>query len=181
MMDARRTLASATRTLSSSNFRDRLSSLSATPVAALHSRVECVPAAAAPAAREPRSPPLPQLRARPCAQETPPADARRRRLVHVVRARDRRLAAALVRVPAPLPAAPAHLRGRSCPPLWPLLAAYGLWIWLDASPEHGGRTSPWFRAGRFWRYFAEYYPASYVPCVPCVRGDGVSQAAAAAS
>ncbi|CCM02654.1 uncharacterized protein FIBRA_04758 [Fibroporia radiculosa] len=48
----------------------------------------------------------------------------------------------------------------SFPPLWPFLAAYMVWAYfIDNSPEHGGRFSPWVRAGRFWRYFAEYYPA----------------------
>ncbi|KAJ7582275.1 diacylglycerol acyltransferase-domain-containing protein [Mycena floridula] len=49
----------------------------------------------------------------------------------------------------------------SLPPLWPFLAAYHVWvIWIDQSPEHGGRTSQWFRSMRIWQYFAEYYPAS---------------------
>ncbi|KZT00590.1 DAGAT-domain-containing protein [Laetiporus sulphureus 93-53] len=49
----------------------------------------------------------------------------------------------------------------SYPPLWPFLAAYMLWVHvLDKSPEKGGRLSAWFRSGRFWRYFADYYPAS---------------------
>ena len=49
----------------------------------------------------------------------------------------------------------------SFPPLWPLLAAYMVWVmYIDRSPVHGGRMSPWFRSLRFWRYFAEYYPAS---------------------
>ncbi|EPT01116.1 hypothetical protein FOMPIDRAFT_97313 [Fomitopsis schrenkii] len=49
----------------------------------------------------------------------------------------------------------------SIPPLWPVLALYMLWsLYVDKSPEHGGRLSPWFRAGRLWRYFADYYPAS---------------------
>ncbi|KAI0794243.1 DAGAT-domain-containing protein [Fomes fomentarius] len=51
----------------------------------------------------------------------------------------------------------------SFPPLWPFLAAYWIWIaYIDKSPEHGGRLSPWFRSSRFWRHFAEYYPASLV-------------------
>ncbi|EIM86945.1 DAGAT-domain-containing protein [Stereum hirsutum FP-91666 SS1] len=50
----------------------------------------------------------------------------------------------------------------SIPPLWPFLAAYLLWaLYVDTAPEHGGRTSPWFRSVRFWKYFAEYYPASF--------------------
>jgi hypothetical protein len=50
---------------------------------------------------------------------------------------------------------------RSIPPLWPLLIAYLLWIlYIDNSADHGGRSSPWFRSMRFWRYFADYYPSS---------------------
>lgn len=49
----------------------------------------------------------------------------------------------------------------SFPPLWPFLAVYVIWArFFDASPEHGGRMSPWFRSWRFWKYFADYYPAS---------------------
>jgi hypothetical protein len=49
----------------------------------------------------------------------------------------------------------------SIPPLWPLLVAYLLWIhYIDNSSDHGGRRNPWFRSIRFWRYFADYYPAS---------------------
>ncbi|KAI0075339.1 DAGAT-domain-containing protein [Panus rudis PR-1116 ss-1] len=50
----------------------------------------------------------------------------------------------------------------SYPPVWPFLAIYLLWIHLDSSPEHGGRTSPTFRSFVFWKYFAEYYPASFL-------------------
>jgi hypothetical protein len=47
----------------------------------------------------------------------------------------------------------------SYPPLWPLCALYVLFIFLDRSPERGGRPTAWVRKARFWRYFAEYYPA----------------------
>ncbi|KAK7445140.1 diacylglycerol O-acyltransferase 1 [Stygiomarasmius scandens] len=51
----------------------------------------------------------------------------------------------------------------SFPPLWPFLAAYQIWVlWIDQSPEHGGRIAPWFRRWRFWNYFADYYPASFL-------------------
>lgn len=51
----------------------------------------------------------------------------------------------------------------SFPPLWPFLAAYQVWVvWIDQSPENGGRTSSWFRKLRFWQYFADYYPASFL-------------------
>ncbi|KIM90195.1 hypothetical protein PILCRDRAFT_174692 [Piloderma croceum F 1598] len=51
----------------------------------------------------------------------------------------------------------------SIPPLWPLLIAYLLWIlYIDNSADHGGRSSPWFRSMRFWRYFADYYPSSFL-------------------
>ncbi|KAJ8092844.1 diacylglycerol O-acyltransferase 1 [Marasmius tenuissimus] len=48
----------------------------------------------------------------------------------------------------------------SFPPLWPFLILYYIWIQFDQSPEKGGRTSQWFRGLSFWRYFADYYPAS---------------------
>lgn len=51
----------------------------------------------------------------------------------------------------------------SIPALWPFLALYIAWIrWIDKSPEHGTRLNPWFRSLKIWKYFAEYYPASYV-------------------
>lgn len=51
----------------------------------------------------------------------------------------------------------------SFPPLWPFLVAYMFWVLvIDKSPVTGGRSSEWFRGMRFWRYFSEYYPASYV-------------------
>ncbi|KAF8957112.1 diacylglycerol acyltransferase-domain-containing protein [Flammula alnicola] len=51
----------------------------------------------------------------------------------------------------------------SIPPLWPFLAIYYFWArWIDNSPERGGRSSMWFRSTRFWKYFAEYYPASFL-------------------
>ncbi|KAF8634612.1 hypothetical protein AX15_000818 [Amanita polypyramis BW_CC] len=51
----------------------------------------------------------------------------------------------------------------SIPPLWPLLAVYLIWaICIDKAPERGGRTSRWFRSSVFWRYFANYYPASFL-------------------
>ncbi|TFY61185.1 hypothetical protein EVG20_g7148 [Dentipellis fragilis] len=50
----------------------------------------------------------------------------------------------------------------SFPPLWPILLPYVIWaLYIDKAPEHGGRLSPWFRSIRFWKYFAEYYPASF--------------------
>ncbi|KAJ7623639.1 DAGAT-domain-containing protein [Roridomyces roridus] len=51
----------------------------------------------------------------------------------------------------------------SYPPLWPFLCIYQIWaLWIDKSPEHGGRTSDWFRRLKFWTYFADYYPASFL-------------------
>ncbi|KAF8647582.1 hypothetical protein AX16_006604 [Volvariella volvacea WC 439] len=51
----------------------------------------------------------------------------------------------------------------SFPPLWPILAIYMIWVlWIDKSPENGGRSSRWFRSSRFWKYFADYYPASFL-------------------
>jgi len=51
----------------------------------------------------------------------------------------------------------------SYPPLWPFMLLYFIWIRFDPAPERGGRMSPWLRGIRFWKFFAEYYPASYVP------------------
>ncbi len=50
----------------------------------------------------------------------------------------------------------------SFPPLWPFLALYLTWVYIDKAPEHGGRSSEWSRSSIFWRYFADYYPASWV-------------------
>ncbi|KAF8735167.1 hypothetical protein AX14_002622 [Amanita brunnescens Koide BX004] len=50
----------------------------------------------------------------------------------------------------------------SFPPLWPFLALYLTWVHIDKAPEHGGRRSEWFRSSIFWRYFADYYPASFL-------------------
>ncbi|KIM44385.1 hypothetical protein M413DRAFT_431336 [Hebeloma cylindrosporum] len=58
----------------------------------------------------------------------------------------------------------------SIPPLWPLLTLYLIWArWIDDSPERGGRSSRWFRSSRFWKYFADYYPASYEEDLPADR------------
>ncbi|EMD39095.1 hypothetical protein CERSUDRAFT_112788 [Gelatoporia subvermispora B] len=49
----------------------------------------------------------------------------------------------------------------SFPQTWPFLAIYVFWVlYIDQSPERGGRISPWVRRLSFWRYFADYYPAS---------------------
>ncbi|KAF9016180.1 DAGAT-domain-containing protein [Hymenopellis radicata] len=49
----------------------------------------------------------------------------------------------------------------SYPALWPLLLAYLIWIhYIDKASVHGARPSPWFRRISWWRYFANYYPAS---------------------
>lgn len=51
----------------------------------------------------------------------------------------------------------------SIPPLWPLLTVYLIWaLFIDKAPERGGRASEWMRNLRFWRYFADYYPASFM-------------------
>ncbi|TFK39677.1 diacylglycerol acyltransferase-domain-containing protein [Crucibulum laeve] len=49
----------------------------------------------------------------------------------------------------------------SSPPLWPFLAIYMLWARFDQKPERGGRSTNLVRGSRFWKYFAEYYPASF--------------------
>ncbi|TCD67402.1 diacylglycerol O-acyltransferase 1 [Steccherinum ochraceum] len=50
----------------------------------------------------------------------------------------------------------------SFPPLWPLLALYYTWMTFDKSPERGGRFNPWVRHLGFWKYFADYYPSSFL-------------------
>lgn len=50
----------------------------------------------------------------------------------------------------------------SFPPLWPFLLLYVIWIQVDTSPEHGGKRSEWARHAGMWRYFADYYPASFI-------------------
>jgi len=51
----------------------------------------------------------------------------------------------------------------SFPPLWPAIVIYTIWVrHIDQSPVTGGRPKVWFRQSRFWRYFAEYYPASFI-------------------
>ncbi|KLO19104.1 diacylglycerol-acyltransferase [Schizopora paradoxa] len=35
-----------------------------------------------------------------------------------------------------------------------------IFVYFDKAPEHGGRSNHWFRSCLFWRYFADYYPAS---------------------
>ncbi|KAH9032319.1 DAGAT-domain-containing protein [Lactarius hengduanensis] len=57
----------------------------------------------------------------------------------------------------------------SYPPLWPFVIVYMIWIHIDSAPERGGRVSPWFRSFRFWKFFAEYYPASYECDLPADR------------
>jgi len=52
---------------------------------------------------------------------------------------------------------------RSFPPLWPILTIYLVWsLWIDNASETGGRPSNFVRSLPFWRYFADYYPATYV-------------------
>ncbi|KIY70162.1 diacylglycerol acyltransferase [Cylindrobasidium torrendii FP15055 ss-10] len=49
----------------------------------------------------------------------------------------------------------------SIPALWPILLAYYIWIhYIDRAPARGGRTSKWLRNSKWWRYYADYYPAS---------------------
>jgi 2-acylglycerol O-acyltransferase 2 len=46
------------------------------------------------------------------------------------------------------------------------MAVYIIWVHIDPAPESGGRMSPWLRSIRFWKFFAEYYPATSVPLFP---------------
>ncbi|KDQ61921.1 hypothetical protein JAAARDRAFT_66925 [Jaapia argillacea MUCL 33604] len=128
-MEPRNVLSAASRTLSSSSLKERLSKLSVTPlrpVAALQANIDFVPA------------------------KVP----RKRRL--------QTLAVSIWALLMPITTF-IFLILCSFPQLWPFIAVYLVWIfWIDKSPEQGGRISPWFRSSRFWRYFAEYYPASLI-------------------
>ncbi|KAF8623147.1 hypothetical protein AX17_007536 [Amanita inopinata Kibby_2008] len=125
-------LSRATRSLSASSLRSRLSKLAVPqlsvtkPVAALHANVNFVPA------------------------KIP----RKRRL--------QMLAVAVWSVLIVITTV-SFLLLCSVPPLWPLLAIYLIWVlYIDKCPERGGRRSRWFRSTVFWRYFADYYPASFL-------------------
>ncbi|KAE9393994.1 DAGAT-domain-containing protein [Gymnopus androsaceus JB14] len=125
-MEVGKKLSNASRTLSNSSLKDKLSKLSVTQLRpiTIHSNIEFAPA------RIPR---------------------KRRMQMLAVAAWSVMIALTTV----------LFLFLCSIPPLWPFLAAYQIWImWIDQSPEHGGRTSRWFRELKFWKYFADYYPAS---------------------
>ncbi|KAJ3787258.1 diacylglycerol acyltransferase-domain-containing protein [Lentinula aff. detonsa] len=127
-MDVGKKFTTASRSLSSSSLKDRLSKLSVTPLKpiTIHSNIEFAPA------RIPR---------------------KRRMQMLAVAAWSVAIALATV----------LFLFLCSIPALWPFLAAYEIWItWIDQSPEHGGKTSQWFRELGFWKYFADYYPASFL-------------------
>ncbi|KAI0322792.1 diacylglycerol acyltransferase-domain-containing protein [Amylostereum chailletii] len=133
---ARPTLSSASRTLSSSSLKGRISKLAVTPlnpVAALQAHVEFVPSS------------IP----------------RARRLQTTVVA----LWSTMIMISTAL-----FLFLCSFPSLWPFILAYLCWLGcIDGAPEHGGRMSHWFRSISFWKYFAEYYPASYEADLPSDR------------
>ncbi|KAI1790256.1 DAGAT-domain-containing protein [Ganoderma leucocontextum] len=131
-MEVHKAFTSATRTVSATSLRERLSSLSSLtatplkPVANLHAQIEFVPS------KIPRK---------------------------------RRLQTMTVAIwsTAIVWCTFVFLFLLSFPPLWPFLAAYLVWIaYIDKGPEKGGRLSPWFRSTPFWRYFADYYPASFM-------------------
>ncbi|KAF9068411.1 diacylglycerol acyltransferase-domain-containing protein [Rhodocollybia butyracea] len=125
-MDVGQKLSNASRTLSNSSLKDKLSKLAVTPLRPIkiHSNIEFAPA------RIPRK--------------------RRMQMLAVA------IWSVLIALTTVL-----FLFLCSMPSLWPFLVAYQIWItWIDQSPEHGGRTSQWFRELAFWRYFADYYPAS---------------------
>ncbi|KAI9480399.1 MAG: diacylglycerol acyltransferase, partial [Benjaminiella poitrasii] len=48
------------------------------------------------------------------------------------------------------------------PFLWPVQIAYLIYLWLDKTPENGGRRSEWFRRLPCWSYFAGYFPIKLV-------------------
>ncbi|KAH7890989.1 diacylglycerol acyltransferase-domain-containing protein [Phlebopus sp. FC_14] len=130
-MDHGRALTSASRTVSASSLRARLTKLTASPlrpVTALHASIDFVPT------KIPR---------------------RRRLQMMMVAVWSTMLVNATC----------LFLLLCSIPALWPFIALYLIWIfWIDTSPAHGTRLSPWFRSLKIWKYFADYYPASCVEC-----------------
>ncbi|KIK05706.1 hypothetical protein K443DRAFT_3707 [Laccaria amethystina LaAM-08-1] len=121
-----------TRTLSASTLRDRLSKLAATPL----------------------NVPNPVATLHANVNFVPAKIPRKRRL--------QMLAVAVWSVSIVITTV-AFLYVCSIPPLWPFLAVYLFWArCVDKSPENGGRTSQWFRSLSFWKYFADYYPASFL-------------------
>ncbi|KAI8338952.1 diacylglycerol acyltransferase type 2A [Chlamydoabsidia padenii] len=48
------------------------------------------------------------------------------------------------------------------PFLWPLLAAYVIWMVKDQAPVRGGRRLEWVRRLPIWKYFAAYFPVTIV-------------------
>ncbi|KAI0050984.1 DAGAT-domain-containing protein [Auriscalpium vulgare] len=127
-MDTRPIFSSASRSLSSSSLKDRLSKLSVTPlrsISALQAHVEFVPSS------------IP---------------------------RARRLQTAMVAIWSTSIVTTFALTLFLCsfPPLWPFMLMYVIWLnYIDQAPEHGGRMSHRFRKMAWWKYFAEYYPASF--------------------
>ncbi|KAG6334171.1 hypothetical protein ID866_4918 [Astraeus odoratus] len=137
-------LSKSSRTFSASALRERLSNLTTSPlrpVVALHASIELN------------------------TTKTQATDPRRRLLVYLAFGLHVPLSLPLVR---PVYGVSLHRAQRqvtrrpsSIPALWPFIAVYIVWMrWIDKSPEHGTRLSPWFRSLIIWKYFAEYYPAS---------------------
>ncbi|KAI7868108.1 diacylglycerol acyltransferase type 2A [Spinellus fusiger] len=44
------------------------------------------------------------------------------------------------------------------PLFWPLIIIYIIYIYLDKTPEEGGRRWEWLRNRSIWKYFADYFP-----------------------
>ncbi|CAL1714430.1 unnamed protein product [Somion occarium] len=131
-METRSTFSTATRTLSASSLRERLTSISTLTTAPLR--------------------PLPRIHAN--IDFVPAKIPRRRRLQTLAVA----IWSTMIAITTFL-----FLVLASFPPLWPVLAWYMLWVlYVDHSPEKGGRISPWFRSIKFWKYFSDYYPASFL-------------------
>ncbi|KAI0831885.1 DAGAT-domain-containing protein [Trametes gibbosa] len=131
-MEVRKVLTSVRRTVSSSSLRERLSSLSSLTTTPLN----------------------PVTNLRPHIEFVPAKIPRKRRL--------QTLAVAIWSTTI-IWSITIFLFLCAFPPLWPILVAYVVWIrYIDNSPEHGGRLSPLVRSMKFWRYFAEYYPASFL-------------------
>ncbi|CAA7265177.1 unnamed protein product [Cyclocybe aegerita] len=125
-------LSKASRTLSANTLKERLSKLAATPL----------------------NVPNPVAAALHNVEFVPSQIPRKRRL--------QMLAVAMWSVMIVI-ASCAWLMLCAIPPLWPFLTLYYIWArFIDRAPERGGRSSYWFRSSRFWKYFADYYPASFL-------------------
>ncbi|ORX82749.1 diacylglycerol acyltransferase [Basidiobolus meristosporus CBS 931.73] len=48
------------------------------------------------------------------------------------------------------------------PTLWPLLAMYLAWLYLDDAPSTGGRSWEFWRRSKIWKWYCEFFPVALV-------------------